>query len=345
MLQRAPVARPAAGRLRGARLRRHAADAGDDDRDARRARAGGQGSRTTGGRRSSSSAASPRLREHLRWFDARPLFGKRVLVTRPREQAAELVELLEEHGAEAIEAPMIRIVPPDDYGPLDEACARGPAVRLDRLRQRQRRRRVHRRLLATPLRSARAQRREAVRRRAGDRRAAARGTGLKVDLDAGRVPRRSARPGARRRAATSRGLRVLLPRADIGREVVADELRKQGADVTEVVAYRTVVAEPEREGEPDIYRMLLERRIDVVTFTSPSAVRNFVECSAPSRRPTCCERRSSRRSVRSQPKPRRSTTSRRRSCRRTTRAGAGRRDRRAFQDVASGFSRTVRGRQ
>ena len=44
-----------------------------------------------------------------------------------------------------------------------------------------------------------------------------------------------------------------------------------------MVAYRTVVAEPEREGEPDIYRMLLERRIDVVTFTSPSAVRNFVQ--------------------------------------------------------------------
>ena len=73
-----------------------------------------------------------------------------------------------------------------------------------------------------------------------------------------------------------RGPKVLLPRADIGREVVADELRKRGADVTEVVAYRTVAVEPERDGEPDIYRMLLERRIDVVTFTSASAVRNFV---------------------------------------------------------------------
>ena len=72
----------------------------------------------------------------------------------------------------------------------------------------------------------------------------------------------------RRATATSRGLKVLLPRADIGREVIADELRKRGAEVTEVVAYRTVVVEPEREGEPDIYRMLLERRIDVVTFTS-----------------------------------------------------------------------------
>jgi uroporphyrinogen III methyltransferase/synthase len=64
------------------------------------------------------------LREHLRWFDERPLFGKRVLVTRPREQAAELVERLESAGADTVEAPMIRMEPPDDYGPLDEACAR-----------------------------------------------------------------------------------------------------------------------------------------------------------------------------------------------------------------------------
>ena len=63
------------------------------------------------------------LRDHLRWFDARPLFGKRVLVTRPREQAAELVDRLTALGAEAIEAPMIRIVPPDDPDPLLRAAA------------------------------------------------------------------------------------------------------------------------------------------------------------------------------------------------------------------------------
>src|SRR5258706_4371231 len=63
------------------------------------------------------------LREHLRWFDSRPLFGKRILVTRPRDQAAELVDLLESFGAEAVESPLIRIVPPEDDAPLDEACA------------------------------------------------------------------------------------------------------------------------------------------------------------------------------------------------------------------------------
>src|SRR6188472_3418958 len=63
------------------------------------------------------------LREHLRWFDSRPLFGKRILITRPREQAAEFVSLLQSLGADPIEAPMIRIVPPTDYAALDEACA------------------------------------------------------------------------------------------------------------------------------------------------------------------------------------------------------------------------------
>ena len=73
------------------------------------------------------------------------------------------------------------------------------------------------------------------------------------------------------------GLRFLLPRADIGREVIGEELRKRGAAVEEVIAYCTVAIDPEREGEPDVYRMLLDRRIDLVTFTSPSAVRSFAE--------------------------------------------------------------------
>jgi len=214
------------------------------------------------------------LREHLRWFDARPLFGKRILVTRPREQSLDLTERLEEMGADAIEAPMIRVVPPEDYAPLDEACARvsefdwivlasvnAADVFLDRL-------------LAGPhdLRALKGVRLCVVGSATGERLAS---RGLKVDLTPAEF-RGDAVVRAMAELGDLRGLRVLLPHADIGREVIADGLRAQGAEVTEVVAYRTVAVEAEREGEPDIYRMLLERRIDVVTFTSASAVRNFV---------------------------------------------------------------------
>jgi uroporphyrinogen III methyltransferase/synthase len=72
------------------------------------------------------------------------------------------------------------------------------------------------------------------------------------------------------------GVRVLLPRADISREVVADQLRQAGAVVTDVVAYRTILDDTPREDDPDVYGLLLEGRIDVVTFASPSAVRSFV---------------------------------------------------------------------
>jgi uroporphyrinogen III methyltransferase/synthase len=214
------------------------------------------------------------LREHLRWFDARPLFGKRVLVTRPREQAAELVERLEEAGAEAVEAPMIRIAPPSDYGPLDDACAKAgsfdwivfPSVNAVDV--------FVERLLRTPLdlRVLAGVKLCAVGPATSERLAR---HGLKVDL----TPSEYRAEGVLRAMAeveSVRGLAILLPHADIGRELLADELRKQGATVTEVVAYRTVVAEPAAEGEPDVYRMLLDRRLDVVTFTSPSAVRSFV---------------------------------------------------------------------
>ncbi|MGE3958307.1 MAG: uroporphyrinogen-III C-methyltransferase [Vicinamibacterales bacterium] len=215
------------------------------------------------------------LREHLRWFDARPLFGKRILVTRPREQAAEFVSLLQALGADPIEAPMIRIVPPADYAPLDAACARigefdwavftsGNAVDS-----------FMGRLLAS----------DADVRALGPVRLCAIGAGtaerftrfgIKVDL----IPPESRAESvihALLETGDVKGQRFLLPRADIGREVIGEELRKRGGAVTEVIAYRTVAIDPEREGEPDVYRMLLDGRIDVVTFTSPSSVRSFAE--------------------------------------------------------------------
>ena len=214
------------------------------------------------------------FREHLRWFDARPLFGKRILVTRPKDQSMELVDRLEAMGADAIEAPMIRILPPEDDGPLGDACARAgefdwivfsSANAVDAFIGR---------LLAGP----------ADLRALGGVKLCGVGPGtaehltrlgLKVDL----VPAEYRAEAVLRALSENggvRGLKILLPHADIGRELIADELRKQGADVTEIVAYRTIAVEADREGEPDIYRMLLERSIDVVTFTSASAVRNFV---------------------------------------------------------------------
>ena len=61
------------------------------------------------------------LRDRLSWFDNRPLFGKRVLVTRTREQAGELSSLLSRRGAVPIELPTIEVGPPDDYACLDQA--------------------------------------------------------------------------------------------------------------------------------------------------------------------------------------------------------------------------------
>jgi uroporphyrinogen III methyltransferase/synthase len=100
--------------------------------------------------------------------------------------------------------------------------------------------------------------------------------GLKVDLMPAEY-RAEAVVEALRATGELSGKRFLLPRADIAREVLADDLRKLGAEVTEVTAYRSVPVEMERDQGPDIYRMLLDKRVDVVTFTSASTVRNFVQ--------------------------------------------------------------------
>jgi uroporphyrinogen III methyltransferase/synthase len=212
------------------------------------------------------------LREHLRWFDARPLFGRRVLVTRSREQSGEMVDLLEARGAEAIEAPLINIVPPDDYGALDAACenagafdwivftsANGAGAFMDRLLNGPRdvRALADARLCAVgPGTAARLSR-----------------FGLKVDL----IPEDHSADGvvvALKSTGSLKDKRILFPKADIARDTLPEELRAAGADVTEVVAYRTVTAES--DAHLAIYRQLLDRQIDAVTFSSASAVRAFV---------------------------------------------------------------------
>jgi len=96
--------------------------------------------------------------------------------------------------------------------------------------------------------------------------------GLRVDL----VPDEYRSEGVVRALRTSvklGGVRVLLPRGDLARDLLPSQLAQAGAQVTTVTAYRTVGVD--LDGGPDIYRMLLDRQIDAVTFTSGSSVKNF----------------------------------------------------------------------
>jgi uroporphyrinogen III methyltransferase/synthase len=213
------------------------------------------------------------LREHLRWFDNRPLFGRRIVVTRSREQGEDLIEMLEARGAEAIAAPMIRIAPPQDIEPLEAAADN--AGTFDWL--------VFTSANAVESFMTKLLERRDVRDLKGVRVCAVGPAtaariekyGIRVDV----VPAEHHAEGVLEALSSIgvTGKRFLLPRSDIAREVLGDELRRAGADVTEVVAYRTTTAALEREGDHDIYRMLLERQIDAVTFTSASTVTNFVQ--------------------------------------------------------------------
>jgi uroporphyrinogen III methyltransferase/synthase len=211
------------------------------------------------------------LRDHLRWFDARPLFGKRIVVTRSREQAPDLVDMLEELGAGVIEAPTIRILPPADFTKLDEMCARAAEFNWIVFTSANGVEWFMRRLIETggDVRSLKGVKLCTVGPATADR---LKRYGIRIDLMPDEA-RAEAMVEALKGTGDLHGTRVLLPRADIAREVLADELRKAGADVVEVAAYRTVVEESDR----DIYRMLLEKQVDAVTFTSASTVRNFVK--------------------------------------------------------------------
>ena len=215
-----------------------------------------------------------RFREHLRWFDDRPLFGRRIVVTRSREQAGEFIEMLEERGAEAIPAPTIRVLPPEDPTELARACAEvgtydwivfTSANAVDHF--------MRSLLSCCDVRDLKGVRICTIGPSTSARLAK---YGIRIDLTP-TESRTEALIEAMRAHGQLRGAKVMLPRADIARELLAEGLREAGADVVEVAAYRTVLASSERQGEHDVYRMLLDRQVDAVTFTSASTVRNFVE--------------------------------------------------------------------
>src|SRR6266542_1610755 len=212
------------------------------------------------------------LRAHLRWFDNRPLSGRRIVVTRSREQAGELIDMLEERGAEAIQAPTIRIAPAEDVAALDRACEDAGAYNWIIFTSANAVEHFMQRLLAvSDVRELKGVRLCAIGPSTAQRLAR---YGMRVDLTPEEA-RSEAVIEAIKATGTLKDTRFLLPRADIAREILADQLRDAGAEVSEVVAYRTLLAGGERDGDHDIYRMLLDRQIHAVTFTSASTVQNF----------------------------------------------------------------------
>jgi uroporphyrinogen III methyltransferase/synthase len=213
------------------------------------------------------------LRNHVRWFDERPLFGKRIVVTRSREQARDLCEMLEALGADAIEAPTFKVSPADDPEAIERAAAsvgqyawvifesanavtkfltcvtRGPG----------------------DLRSLGGVSLCAIGPSTAERLNAA---GLRPDIT---IP--EFRPeevtemlNAKRHIS---GERVLLVRPDHFREVLAADLERNGAVVTDLVAYRTTIESPDAASVQHLYRELLEGAIDAVIFASPTGVQRF----------------------------------------------------------------------
>ncbi len=211
------------------------------------------------------------LREEVRWFDKKPLFGKRVLVTRSRIQMSVLSEMLAEEGAEPIELPTIEFSDVDDYAHLDSAItlmhsyswviftsANGVEAFFGRMKALKRDSRTFGGVKVAAIGPATA---EALAR-----------CGIVADL----VPEKYVSEAIVQRMEPLglKGARVLLPRADIGRQDLADGLARLGAQVEQVCVYRTVVPQDSRE---KALSLLGEGNIDMVTFTSSSTVRNLLD--------------------------------------------------------------------
>ncbi len=212
-----------------------------------------------------------RLRETLRWFDNKPLFGKRVLVTRSRGQASALSRLLEEHGAQPVELPTIDIRPPEDWGPLDSALQALSSYDWAIFTS------------VNPVEMVWSRLQEA----GGDARCfggvricaigpatarALESRGLKADFVPDRYTGEDVVTGLGRDKL--RGARVLLPRSDIAPEEVILGLERSGAEVRQVHAYRTAVPEESRSKARDL---LTRKAVDMATFSSSSTVHNLVD--------------------------------------------------------------------
>lgn len=212
-------------------------------------------------------------RQQLMWVEALPLFGKRIVVTRARSQASELVDRIEELGGEPYEFPVIETVMPEGaekkakiaealgalsaYDWVFFTSANGVEFFWRHLAElKVDIRGLHRASIGAvgPATAAALAQRGLV---AEELPGVFQAEGLIEAFGSRLLP----------------GQKVLLPRGDLAREWLPDKLRELGLEVTEVDTYETVVT-----GEDDIelLKLLEEKRIHAVTFTSSSTVRNFI---------------------------------------------------------------------
>jgi uroporphyrinogen III methyltransferase/synthase len=206
------------------------------------------------------------LAETLNWFESRPLFGKRIVVTRAREQASELKRMLEESGAEVLQFPMIEIAPPESWESLDRAVnerydwlvftsTNGVHAFFERLFAN-----------GKDVRALASSKIAAVGQATADE---LRARGIQPDLVPERFISTELLPLL---PEDQRGIRTALIRAEEGRDELIDALRKRGGEVDLAIAYRTIATD---ENLDELREHLGLGRVDVVTFTSASTVDNF----------------------------------------------------------------------
>ena len=209
------------------------------------------------------------LRDTLQWVERKPLYGKKIIVTRARHQASELSKVLAELGAEPLEFPVIRIAEPTNPEMLQQAVATVKQFSW---------------LIFTSVNGVEAffaemeKQQMDIRELAGIQiaaigpatRKALESKGLRVTF----VPEefRAERVAEGLKDYVRPGQKVLLPRAEEAREILPETLRSWGVEVEVVPAYKTVLEDVDKQ---KLQRLLKSKAIYAVTFTSSSTVRNF----------------------------------------------------------------------
>jgi uroporphyrinogen III methyltransferase/synthase len=209
------------------------------------------------------------LRDTLQWFEKRPLLGKRIVVTRARAQASDLVQRLTRLGAECVECPTIEVVPPDSWQALDRALealdtyqwlvftsVNGVQCFFDRLFNNGLDTRALGHIKTAAIGPVTARR--------------MRHFGLNTDIMPQNYRAESVVEAFSKQKI--QGAKVLLPRAKEARPVLPLELERMGANVDAVTVYKTI---QNSEGSQELIEQLHSGRIDMVTFTSSSTARNF----------------------------------------------------------------------